>query len=123
MEWSDAQELIEEKIRIGTELNTNKSTYRVVTSVGNIRDSERYGYRSEKGFIVQIGKSTRISVPWKMLEKCFIPLSSGGEYHGIYFRRYFPLQAKNHPCHVHVVGQIFVRAGIARQQRRTYTST
>jgi hypothetical protein len=123
MEWWEAQELIEEKIKIGTDLNTDKSTYRVVNSIGNIRDSQRYGYGSEKGFIVQIGKSKRISIPWKMLAKCFLPLSSDKEYDGDYFRRYFPLQATDHPCHVHVVGQLFVKAGIARQKNATYICT
>ncbi len=117
MEWREAQELIEEKIKIGTDRNTDESTYRVVNSIGNIRDSERYGYRSEKGFIVQIGKSNRISIPWKMLEKCFLPLSSDKEYDVNYFRRHFPLQANDHSCHVHVVGQLFVKAGIARQKK------
>lgn len=120
MKWQEAQQLIENKIEIGTDLNTNKSTHRVVNSIGDITDSERYKYHSEKGFVVKIGKSNKIKIPWKMLEKCFKPITSGNKYDGDYFRECFPLQAKDHPCYVHAVGQIFVRAGIARQENRTY---
>ena len=38
--------------------------------------------------------------------------------HGIYnnsiLREYFPEQVKQHSCYVHVVGQIFVKAGVAK---------
>ena len=87
MTWQQARQLIEAKIGIGTDLNTYRSTYRVVTSVGSIRNSERYGYHSENGFVVQIGKSDHINIPWKMLEKCFLPLSLGGEYDFEYFHQ------------------------------------
>jgi len=123
MEWKEARELIEGKIIEGTDLNTDKSTHRFVTSVGDIRDSKRYQYRSEKGFVVKIGKSDHISIPWKMLEKCFSPISSGKGYDGNYFREFFCKQRKDHYCHVHVVGQVFVRAGIAKQKNATYTQS
>jgi hypothetical protein len=57
-----------------------------------------------------------------MLEKCFLPLSLNEVYDGDYFREHFPLQAVDHPCHVHVVGQIFVKAGLAKQINLQYIS-
>jgi len=121
MEWQKAKKLIEEKVKENTDINTNKSTYRIVKSIGSIPDNKSYGYCSEKGFIVPIGRNVTISIPWKMLEKCFLPIASGEEYDGHYFSKNFPLQNNNHPCHVHAVGQIFVKAGIAKpKNKRAY---
>jgi hypothetical protein len=33
MEWQEAQQIIRQKIKIGTDLNTDKSTYRFIVSV------------------------------------------------------------------------------------------
>ena len=113
MEWPIAQIKIQRSIKLGTDLNTPNSTYRYVLSTNATIKSVRYGYKSESGFIVTIGKTSSISIPWGMLKQCFFQLQSLQGYDGKYFRERFPIQAQDHPCHVHVIGQIFVVAEIA----------
>ena len=64
---------------------------------------------------MSIGKTATIVIPWVMLEAAVAsPNSTDADgYSGKFFRKLFPLQADDHGCHVHVVGQIFVAAGIA----------
>ena len=116
MNWDQAQRQIRAKIRAGTDLNTPASTYRFAKSVSSTFDSHRYGYHNERGFTVSIGRSNRIRIPWSMLKECFAQVISPDGYDGTSFRKQFPLQALDHPCHVHVVGRIFVAAGIARDE-------
>lgn len=108
MSWNQAQTQIKAKIKIGTDVNTPRSNYRVVRVV------------HEHGFLVPIGQSNKIKIPWNMLEECFAALNSLDGYDGAFFRKRFPIQAKNHPCYVHVIGQIFVRAGIAQAEGNQY---
>lgn len=48
-----------------------------------------------------------------MLKKCFNSLKNSDGYNCKVFSYYYPKQAKDHSCHVHVVGMIFKTAGIA----------
>ncbi len=120
MDWSQAQAIIIANIKIGSHINTPHSTYRFVRAVDSIISSRSYGYRDERGFIISMGQSVNIKIPWSMLEECFSALNTPDGYDGAFFRKRFPLQAKVHPCHVHVVGQIFVKAGIARAEGKRY---
>ena len=120
MGWSDAKTRISSRVRVGDDLNTPDSTFREVWEIGPIRDSDSYGYHSENGFVVRIGAVNSIAIPWSMLERCFDALKTDSGYDGHFFRSLFKLQAKHHPCHVHVVGQIFVRSGLARRVGSRY---
>ncbi len=120
MDWNQAQSKIRSHVKVGTDVNTPASTYRFVGSVDSIINSERYGYHNERGFTVSIGRSNKIKVPWSMLKECFLQMNSPNGYDGMVFRDRFPLQAQDHPCHVHVVGQIFVVAGIAQTDGKRY---
>ncbi len=113
MEWSEAKTIIQEKIVEGTDLNTKRSTYRKVMQAGH--KCYKYDYNGEEGFLVRISQyeSNDVEIPWSMLEKCFESLKVEG-YSGGVFKHYYPVQAKGHGCHVHVVGMIFKKAGIAR---------
>jgi hypothetical protein len=113
MHWKHAQHEISTRVKIGTNVNTPRSTYRFIQSVDSAINSARYEYRGEQGFVVSIGQSSYIDIPWNMLSECFTQLAGPDGYDGKFFRRRFPLQANDHPCHVHVVGQILVAAGIA----------
>ena len=113
MDWPNAKAKIRGSVKPGTDLNTTSSTYRYVLSTDAIIQSVRYKYKNESGFIVAIGKANKISIPWGMLENCFVQLQNPQGYGGKYFRERYPLQAQDHPCHVHVIGQIFVASGIA----------
>ena len=112
MNWNQAQAIIKDKIRIGVDLNTKNSKYRFVDSIETEINSQRYGYSNESGYVILIGKSNKVSIPWSMLKICYFQLQSAEGYDGKFFRKHFIKQAQDHPCHVRVVGQIFVVAGI-----------
>ncbi len=120
MTWIHAERKIFRKIKEGSDLNSSNTTYRVVLEVRDDISSARYGYNNETGFVVQIGRNSSISIPISMLKSCFSALSSGGNYDGKFFRKHYPLQAKDHPCHVHPVGRIFVVAGLAKRTGNSY---
>jgi len=120
MTWIHAQKKILRKITQGTDLNSSHTTYRIVLAVRHDISSTRYGYRNETGFVVQIGKKSSITIPLNMLQRCFGVLSSHGNYDGKFLRKHYPLQAKDHPCHVHTVGHIFVMAGLAKRIGNSY---
>lgn len=123
MDWNKARNQIRANITVGSDLNTQESSYRSVLEVDALIDSARYAYQGERGFIISIGDSTNVKIPWSMLKECYPQLSVSHGYMGAFFRKRFPLQAKDHPCHVHVVGQIFMVAGLAtRKDKRTYVA-
>jgi hypothetical protein len=101
MNWLSAKKLIAEKLVKGSDLNTPDSEYRVVREA------------HEGGFIVPIGQKTDLDIPWSMLEFCYFHLNTDEGYSKIAFVHKYKKQAKDHGCHVHVVGQIFVVAGLA----------
>ena len=116
MDWNEVKETIEQEITQGTDLNTKRSKLRKVIRADH--RCTRYNYTGEDGFLVSIGKHnhSNLEIPWSMLEKCFYALNESGGYSGYngkVFRHHYPQQAKNHPCHVHVIGMIFKNAGIA----------
>jgi hypothetical protein len=113
MDWDKAQMMIRESIQPGTDLNTDRSNYRYVTSTNAKVHSSRYHYQNEYGFVIAIGRASEIMIPWSMLKECFHQLASPRGYDGDSFRSRFPMQAHDHGCHVHVIGQIFVAAGVA----------
>ena len=121
MNWHEAMYIIQAHIRPGTNLNTAGSNYRIVRSTEALINSNRYGYKNDRGFIVPIGKSATVSIPWQLLEHCFMALTSSGGFGGSFFREHYPLQAKDHYCHFHVIGQIFVVSGLARFDNGRYT--
>ena len=109
----DAKKIISEKILLGTNLNTRRSTLRKILGINH--KCWKYNYSGEEGFLVRISNysNNNLDIPWSMLEKFYDALQSTG-YSGKVFRAYYPTQAKDHPCHVHVVGMIFKVSGIAK---------
>lgn len=122
MEWSEAKLLIEKNIKDGTDVNSEKSTLREILKTNYECHSSRYGYCGEKGFLVQISNysANDLRIPWSMLENCFNALRSPKGYNGSFFRNKYPLQATDHPCHVHVIGAIFEKSGLAYRDGNTY---
>jgi len=120
MEWLDAKKIIQAKIKTGLDVNTASSTFRSIKAVDAPIESGSYGYQNQRGFVVQIGKDSSITIPWVVLQVCYQMLQSAEGYSGKSFRKDFARQAKNHPCHVHVIGQIFVKAGLAEEKSDVY---
>ena len=112
IDWLTARRLIAENVRVGTDLNTPASTHRVVRDV------------HEDGFVVPIGEETEIVVPWSMLEFCWSHLITSEGYRKSSFVQKYAKEARDHGCHVHVVGRIFLVAGLAEADgSRRYVST
>ena len=111
MTWEEAKEKIEDRnnIGVGTDLNTKKSkklNYRYVRAAPPL------------GFRVQIGKRKKrdvIDITWDMLEKCWRELNRTGRWdsnaYNKVFEEFFP-KKMSHPCHNHVIGKIFEKAGL-----------
>ena len=112
MEWPDAKQMISNKMLPGTDINTKRSSLRKIIS-SDVK-CWNYDYAGEEGFLVRISNNeiNNLEIPWNMLEKCFYAMRNSG-YNGKVFREYYHIQAKDHPCHVHAVGMIFKKSGIA----------
>jgi hypothetical protein len=112
MEWIEAKTIIAKKMLPGIDINTRRSSLRLILASNH--KCWKYDYNGELGFSVRISKysNNNLDIPWSMLEKCFQELKSS-EYNGEVFRELYPVQAKDHPCHVHTVGMIFHKSGIA----------
>ena len=74
-------------------------------------------FQGLRGFRVRIGIQSDASIkfPWDMLQACYNQMNALKRYDGKIFKSLYCKQRKQHPCHVHVVGQIFMRAGLAAQ--------
>lgn len=118
MEWQFVEEALM-KIEKGTDLNTLNSTYRVVLDNPPYL-CKKYGYNSV-GFKVRIGKNQNLDIPLNMLKTIYDhSIKIGGVYDSKVFWHLFSRQASDHGCHVHVVGQLFVKAGIAKLANGEY---
>jgi len=110
---------IEDNIRAGVELTTKRK----VLADNVLIDSRRYSVKDEYGFRIAISHGSHINISWSMLEKCYRELSSESGYSREAFRTHFPVQLNDHSCYVHVVGEVFVRAGLAKKEGRIYRLT
>lgn len=119
MKWIEAKKAIE-GLKTGTDINTSRSTYREVIGPDRNITSKRYDYKNEEGIILQIGDDSYIKIPYSVFESCYNALGSDKGYNGDYFRKHYPLQAKDHGCHIHAIGMCFVKAGIAEKRKNSY---
>lgn len=117
MDWSEAKKQIEKKIQVGLDVNSERSTLRKIIETDH--SCNRYNYNGEKGFLVSIGRENNLEIPWSMLENCFRALHSSEGYNTYYFRNKYKRQYTNKDGHVHVVGAIFEKAGIAYKNGKT----
>ena len=115
MKWEEAEQLIRAKITVGTKVNSINSTDRFIVSADVPLTRYGYGALNYRGFIVNIGvvSDAAVQIPWTMLRACFEQLTNTTGFDGEFFLKNYPRQHKKY-CHVHVVGQIFRKAGIAR---------
>jgi len=116
MNWHDAEILIRQTIAPGINLDN-----RTIIE-GPDFSCKKYNYNGAKGFKVQIGKKTFLDIPFTILQAVFEDACANNRiYNNKIFRSNFEKQCKTHGCHVHVVGKIFVKAGVATQiDKRNY---
>ena len=107
MEWNLARAAIR-GLETGTNLNTEKSNYRFFIGI------------TENAVKVQIGENAQIVIPDEVLKICFHSLSTPQGYSTRFFQEKFPKLYKNKDCHVHAIGQLFVKAGLARESNKRY---
>ena len=120
MNWKEASILIKNNIRIGDNINTQKSKHRYVVNEPPFQ-CNRYNYKNEEGYKVSIGERDFVEIPITMLETVFnIAIENCRIYNNKVFADAFPKQAKDHGCHVHVVGRIFELSGVANKKGGNY---
>jgi predicted HTH transcriptional regulator len=109
MNWDQVIIKIKEKIQLGTDVNTIVSTYRFVVEIPPYKCKQ---YDNKEGYKVKIGENNAIKIPISMLQTLFQnSQKNNNTYNTKVFRDAFPVQAKNHGCHVHVIGKIFEKSG------------
>lgn len=117
MTWAEAQKLIELNLIENTRFDPS-SDIRLIIKTPQNYNCRTYNYNLETGFKVKIGKNSYIEIPWSMLENMFEDSkneTNGNIYRNPVFVNRYPDQAHNHGCHIHVIGKMFVYAGVARQ--------
>ena len=108
MIWREAEALIRLTIIVGMKLDN-----RIVLE-GPDFPCNGYDYNGSPGFKIRIGTHTCIEIPFSMLQTLYEDaIANHWAYENKVFKNKFERQFKNHPCHVHVVGKIFEKAGIA----------
>ncbi|MBE2228509.1 MAG: hypothetical protein IAE93_14225 [Ignavibacteria bacterium] len=117
MNWNEALNLIQNNIAVGLSLDENSSNGRHVLA-GPAHICNSYDFRGIPGYKIQIGStiSSYIEVPIEMLRNIFNDsILDNRIYNKSVFRIHYPYHsetATGHPCYVHVVGMIFVKAGV-----------
>ena len=121
MNWEDIFSKIQEKIKLGLEINTKNSTFRVIEEIPPYKCTSN-GFNNEIGFKVRIGKYSTIEIPISMLKLLYTYSFNKNKriYDSNIFKIHFPKQKDNHGCYVHSIGQIFVKSGIAKESGTKY---
>lgn len=116
MNWKEAETMIRHAIITGVKLDKRTILY------GPEYACYHYDYNGTKGFKVKIGVDTSIDIPFTMLQSVFEDaIDNNRIYENKVFRKNFDRQYKAHGCHIHVIGRIFEKAGIATQiDKRRY---
>lgn len=114
MPWLDAQQLILNHVHQGLRIDPT-SRYRSVVAVPVHNNGGAPGFR------VQIGATNHIELQMAMMEAVYnATVANNGEYNNAVFAGLYPNKLQNKGCYVHVVGNMFVTAGIAVRQGRSY---
>jgi len=110
MNWEKAESLIRQSIIAGMKLDN-----RTVLE-GPDFQCWGYDYNGTPGFKIRIGATTCIEIPFIMLQAVYADAkANNGIYENKVFKNKYERQFKSHGCHVHVVGRMFEKAGIATQ--------
>ncbi|MGC4116115.1 MAG: hypothetical protein QM765_16345 [Myxococcales bacterium] len=125
MTWAEAQAKIRRSLEPGSNLGSPGAAQHPVLAVDH--PCTRRHYAGDPGLLVQLSERPKdlVELPWSMLKTCFSDLVDGG-YGSDTFRRRFPRQAASEPCHVHLIGMVFVVAGLAvtdGRRQATYRAT
>lgn len=108
MNWKEAETLIRHTIIVSTKLDNR------TIEDGPDHPCWGYNYNGTPGFKIRIGRTTCIEIPFIMLQTVYEDaIANNRIYENKVFKNKYERQLKSHGCHVHVVGKIFEKAGIA----------
>lgn len=100
MTWKDARKKIEKNIRVGTDVNTEKSNYRFVKCV------------CDYGFKIPRGKTTDMRITWDLLEDCWrVMKKNNGDFDKGLLKK-SGIFDKYPGCCVQTIYMIFSKAGL-----------
>jgi len=105
--WKEAHELIEGKIRSGTNLGITESEPILVT--GLIRD----------GFQINCGRRI-VNLKWFVLEHCWKTMNKRRIFNLEIFKELFGEECLGEPFCVDLVGRIFLKTNLAKTHSNTY---
>ena len=110
MNWKKAESLISRNIVAGMKLDN-----RTVLE-GPDYQCCKYDYAGTNGYKVKIGANTSIDIPFTMLQAVYEDaIINNRTYENKIFKKKYSRQLAAHPCHVHVIGRIFEKSGVATQ--------
>lgn len=113
MNWKEAETLIRNTIFTGMKLDNR------TVLAGPDYPCKGYNYNSTPGFKIQIGTNTSIEIPFNMLQIVYADaIANNRTYENKVFKNKYERQLKSHGCHVHVIGRLFEKAGVATQIRK-----
>ncbi len=103
LNFENLVQLIENKINIGTNLNTKSSKFRYVKLIEN------------NSLIVFVGKNNVVKITFESIFEIYrLSLQNKGVYNKSICLEILRQQTLNKGCLVYVVGMIFVRIGVLR---------
>lgn len=96
-------------LHVGLNIDTSNSHGRVVKDIKITENKKDFT------LIIKIGQNTTIGVDKQMLTSLYnSSIHNNGVYNKHIFQSLYPQKLNNHPCYVHVVGMLFVKAGLAK---------
>jgi hypothetical protein len=108
LNWKDAHSSIEKNITIGTYLGN--IDYHNILIIDIYRD----------GFEIKIGSGKSFNLRWFILEHCWKAMNAKQVFNELVFKEIFDDGCFDNPHLVHIVGQVFVKAGLARSHEQIY---
>ena len=108
MQWGEAHERIKESINTGIHLGNNINCDIQVTGL------------NYNGFTVHIDGSQSFNLKWFILERCWKAMNEKRVYTKDVFVELFGDCCLGNPDCVEIVGQVFIKAGLARLHENIY---
>ena len=119
MSQQEITEKVKSKLYKGLNINTEKSHYRNIIEIPPYQCSNNFN--REEGYKVQIGESTNIDIPISMIINCYKYSFNKNRrvYETYMFKELYPKQRSNHGWYVHSIGQMLVKAGLAKDLKNS----
>lgn len=115
MKWEEALKLIVANIKVGIKLDDNFK-YKNVEQTPPYK-CFKFDYNGEEGFLIKVSKVQSIEIPLSMLKNLYLSAQANDNcYDRSIFISKYPHQTIQQIGHIHIVGKMFVHAGVAVQE-------